>query len=148
MFGTFKLVRNAIKSKFIFNSWGKEFVGEDSQSFDNYFAKNLLIFGVDNSSSYHADNWKSNFLAFDTGPTDNDTTGSAEKIGLPFKADTKFCVSSNCNGDESYLYANKTEICKLKAKDNLSWYNFSLGSISKDCLKNEHTLIFQLVIFT
>ena len=84
MFGTFKLVRNAIKSKFIFNSWGKEFVGEDSQSFDNYFAKNLLIFGVDNSSSYHADNWKSNFLAFDTGPTDNDTTGSAEKNRITF----------------------------------------------------------------
>ena len=63
-----------------------------------------------------------------------------EKIGLTFKADTKFCVSSNCNGDESYLYANKTEICKFKAKDNLSWYNFSLGSTSKDLFKNEQTL--------
>ena len=63
-----------------------------------------------------------------------------KKIGLTFKADTKFCVSSNCSGDESYWYANKTEICKFKAKDNLSWYNFSLGSTSKDLFKNEQTL--------
>ena len=82
MLGTFKLVRNPIKSEFIFNSWGKEFVGEGSQSFDNYFAKNLLIFGVDN----HADNRKSNFLALGAGPTDinNDTTGSAGKNRINF----------------------------------------------------------------
>ena len=43
-----------------------------------------------------------------------------------------FCLSLHYNGDESYLYVDKTETCKFKANDNTSWYNFCLGSISKD----------------
>ena len=42
-----------------------------------------------------------------------------------------------CNGEESYLYVYKTSICKFKASDSISWYNFCLGSISKDFTKNE-----------
>ena len=53
------------------------------------------------------------------------------------KAKTKFCLSLHCNGDESYLYVNKTEICKFKANNNISWYNFCLGSLSKDLTKDE-----------
>ena len=41
------------------------------------------------------------------------------------------------NGEESYLYVYKTGICKFKASDSISWYNFCLGSISKDFTKNE-----------
>ena len=52
-----KLVRNAIKSKFIYNDWGIAFDG-GSRSFDNDYARNVVIFGVDNSSSSHRDNWK------------------------------------------------------------------------------------------
>ena len=38
---------------------------------------------------------------------------------------TKFCLSLNYNGDESYLYVKKTEICKFKGNDDsISWYNF------------------------
>ena len=37
---------------------------------------------------------------------------------------TKFRLILHDNGDESYLYENKTDICKFKAKDNISWYNF------------------------
>ena len=33
-------------------------------------------------------------------------------------------------------YVNKTEIYKFKAKDNISWYNFCLGSISQDFKMN------------
>ena len=32
---------------------------------------------------------------------------------------------------------NKRGICKFKAKDNISWYNFCLGSISKNFTKDE-----------
>ena len=39
------------------------------------------------------------------------------------------------------MYVNKTEICKFKAKDNISWYDFCLGSISKDFTKNEQSEI-------
>ena len=35
------------------------------------------------------------------------------------KVKTKMCLSLHCNGDESYLYANKTEICKYKANDSI-----------------------------
>ena len=57
------------------------------------------------------------------------------------KAKIKFCSNLHYNGDESYLYVNKTEICKFKANDNVSWYNFCLGSISKDFTKYEQSEI-------
>ena len=51
------------------------------------------------------------------------------------------CLSLQCDGDESYLYVNKTEIYKFKAKDNISWYTFCLGSVSKDFTKDEQSEI-------
>ena len=41
-----------------------------------------------------------------------------------------------------YLYVNKTEICKFKANNNIIWYNFCLGSVSKDFLKDEQNDFF------
>ena len=40
------------------------------------------------------------------------------------KANAKCRFSLHYNGDESYLYANKTEVYKFKAKDNISCYFF------------------------
>ena len=37
------------------------------------------------------------------------------------------------------MYLNKTEICKFATKDNISWYNFCLGSESKDFNKDEQS---------
>ena len=39
------------------------------------------------------------------------------------------------------MYVNKTESCKFKTKDNIRWYDFCLGSISKDFTKNEQSEI-------
>ena len=107
LFGTVKLVRNADKSKFTYNGQGIVFDGEGSWSFGNVFARIVVIFGVDNSSSSHTDNRKNNFLALGEGPTQsiNDSTGSPEKkISINFsKANTKFCLSLHYIGDESYL---------------------------------------------
>ena len=36
-------------------------------------------------------------------------------------------------------YVNKTEIYNFKAKDNISWYNFCLGSVSKDFTKDQQS---------
>ena len=59
-----------------------------------------------------------------------------KKISIDFsKANTKFCLSLPYNGDERYLYVNNTEIYKFKANDNLSWYNFCLGCVSKEFTK-------------
>ena len=44
-------------------------------------------------------------------------------------------------GVNSYLYVNKTEIYKFKAHDNIGWYGFCLGSVSKDFTKNEQSEI-------
>ena len=70
LFGTVKLVRNAAKIKFTENCPGTAFDGEASWSFDNDFARNALIFGVDNSSSSHTDNLKNNILVSGERPTD------------------------------------------------------------------------------
>ena len=80
--GTVRLVRNAIKSKFTYNVLGIVFDGEGSCSFGNDFARNVVIFGVDNSSSSHNDNQKNHFLLLGVGPADgiNDSTGAAKKI--------------------------------------------------------------------
>ena len=43
------------------------------------------------------------------------------------------------NGDESYLYVSKIEIFKFKANDNISSYNFCLGSVSRDFTKDEQS---------
>ena len=36
------------------------------------------------------------------------------------KAKKKFCLSLHYDGDDSYFYVNKAEICKFKANDNIS----------------------------
>ena len=40
------------------------------------------------------------------------------------------------------MYVNNTKIFKFKAKDNIRWYNFCLGSTSKDYTKDEQSEIF------
>ena len=38
-------------------------------NFGDYFARNVIIFDIDNTSSSHADNLKNNFLVLGKGPT-------------------------------------------------------------------------------
>ena len=72
-----------------------------SLSFGNDFAKNVVIFGVDNH--------KNNFFSI-TWRTDADditaSFGTAEKkFSINFsKSITKFCLSLHYNGDNSYLF--------------------------------------------
>ena len=54
---------------------------------------------------------------------------------------TNVCSSSHYIGDESYLYVNKTKICKFEANDNISWYDFCLGHVSKYFSKDEQSEI-------
>ena len=68
------------KSRLIYNGQGIAVDKECSWSFCNDFARNVVLFGV-NSSSSHPYNRKNNFLVLGEGPTDgqNDSTGAAEK---------------------------------------------------------------------
>ena len=56
LFGTVKLTRNADKSKFTYNDWRIAFDRKGFWSFDNDTVRNVVIFGVNNSSSSHIDN--------------------------------------------------------------------------------------------
>ena len=55
--------------------------GAGSWSFDNGFARNVIIFDVDDSLSSHSANRKNNFLLLGKGPTYgiNGSCGSPEK---------------------------------------------------------------------
>ena len=50
----------------------------------SFFARNVSIFGVDNSWSSHTNNRKNKFLVFGEGPTQgiNDSTGAATNLVL------------------------------------------------------------------
>ena len=131
LFGTVKLTKNADKSKFTHNRRGIAFDGKDSWSFTNGFVRNVATFAVDNTSSSHTDIQKSNFLIVSEGPTEDINVGAAEK-NLALKKNTKFCLSLHYSGYESYIYVHKTEICKFKASDNVTYYNVWLGTLMKD----------------
>ena len=48
-------------------------------------------------------------------------------------------LSLHYNSDESYLYEKNTEVCNFMANDNISWYNFCLGGVSKDFTKDKQS---------
>ena len=48
----------------MFCGYGVAFEGKDSWSFNDDFARNVIIFGVDNGSSSHTDNLKNGFINF------------------------------------------------------------------------------------
>ena len=81
-----KLVRNAVKSKLTYNVQGIAFDGEGSWIFDNGYARNVIMFGVDNSSSPHIDNPKTNFLVLckESSEGINGSVGTAEKDSVLF----------------------------------------------------------------
>ena len=96
LFGTVKLKRNADKSKFTYNGREIAFDGKGVRNFGNYFARNIVIIGVDNTSSSYADNETNDFLVLGGGPTEgiNDRVGATEKkFSVNFsKGNTKSCL--------------------------------------------------------
>ena len=100
LFGTTNIVRNSNKEKYGYCGYSRMFDSAGSWSFDNRSARNVIIFGVDNNFSYHADNRKNNFLDLGKGPTFgiNGSFGSVEKmLSIKFsKTNTKLCISLQC----------------------------------------------------
>ena len=62
LFGAINIVKNNVKKKWIYIGCEIVFDGPGSWSFGNDFARNVVIFGVDKSSSFYADNHKNDFL--------------------------------------------------------------------------------------
>ena len=71
MLGTTILVKD--KEKYVYRGYGKS-----SWSFNDDFSRNVIIFGVDNSSSCHTDNLKNDFLILGERDTFS-INGSCEK---------------------------------------------------------------------
>ena len=99
--------------------------------------QNVIIFGVDMSSSVHVDNKGKDILILGSGPTQGlgEHSLTAEKMySISFTVTRKkFCLSLHCNGANSYLFLNGTEIHKFKAKDSdIVVTPLRLGNVSKD----------------
>ena len=62
LFGVTSIVRNSNKEKYVCGAYGIRFDIAGSWSFDIDSARNIMIFGIDNSLSSHAENSKNNFF--------------------------------------------------------------------------------------
>ena len=137
LFGAVILTKNADIDKYGYSGYGIGFDRRGSFSFPGGgFGQNVLIFGVDMSSSAHIDNKKKDILVLGKGPTQGlEHTLTAEKMySINFTVTKKkFCLSLHYNGANSYLFVNGTEIYKFKAKDSeIVAAPLFLGNISKD----------------
>ena len=93
-------------------------------NFGNDFARNFVIFGVDNSSLSHTNV----FLVLGEGPTDdvNGSIGEAQKrfsINLS-TVKAQLCSSLHYNDDDSYLFVNGKEIYNKSKAVNKTIKNF------------------------
>ena len=90
--------------------YGIIFNSADSWSFNNDTARNVTIFGVDNSSSSHAENCKNNLLVLGEGLTfgiNRSFCSPKKKFNINFsKTNTKFCLSLHYNPGSSNLFVN------------------------------------------
>ena len=137
LFGAVTLTKNADIEKYGYSGYGIGFDRRSSFSFPGRgFGQNVLIFGVDVSSSAHIDNKKKYILVNGKGPTEGlEHSLTAEKMySINFTVVRKiFCLSLHYSGANCYLFANGTEIYKLKVKDfEILVGPICLGNISKD----------------
>ena len=105
-------------------------------------ARNVIIFGVDMSSSIHATNRANNIYVmgkeFIQGI--NDTNIYAEKLfhNNFTEHGVKFALSLHYNSDDSYLFANGRQELKFKAKDDqIINEKLCRGNLSGEWTKSE-----------
>ena len=137
LFGAVTLTKNAYIEKYGYSGYGIGFDRTGSFSFPGgSFSQNVLILGVDMSSSAHIDNKTKSILVLGIGPTKGlEHTLTTEKMySINFTVTNKtFCLSSHYNGANSYLLVNGTEIYKFKVKDSEILVGpICLGNIWKD----------------
>ena len=119
-----------------YSEYGIGFDRKRSYSIGNETGRNVIIFGVDMSSSTKVDNRKKDILNLSKGPTQGlEHTFSAEKMYSinSTKEETKFCLSLHYNWANSCLFVNGTGIIKFTTKDSETTpYELCLRNISKD----------------
>ena len=128
--------KNRDKNKYVYSGYKIADDEKSEWSFDNDYARNVIIFGVDNSSSSHTNNLQNNFLILGEGDTlilILVLLYQKKKFSINFsKENATFCLSLHYNADKSYLFVNGREIFKFKADNkNVNFPTwFCLESIS------------------
>ena len=123
-FGGVKITKNATDtSKHKYEGYGICFDEGGMFSMGNINnGRNVLIFGVHESSLVHKNNKENNIFIMGDGFVQgiNDTTLYPEEIySQNFTAvNKKFVLSLHYNGDNSYLFVNGKQELKFKAKDD------------------------------
>ena len=151
LFDAVTLSKNADIEKYKYSGYGIEFERRSSFSFPSGgFGQNVLIFGADVSTSAHIDNKKKDILVLGRGPTQElESTLTTEKMySVNFTiTKKKFCLSLHCNGGNSYLFVNGTEIITFKAKDSeIAASPLCLGNISKDWSTDNMKKTFMILV--
>ena len=137
LFGAVTLPNNTDIEKYGYSGYGIGFDRRSTFSFPGSgFDQNVLIFGVDMSSSAHIDNKKKNILVLGKRPAHGlEHTLTAEKMySINFPVVRKrLCLNLHYNGANFYFFANGTENYKFKAKDSdIAVGPIWLGNISID----------------
>ena len=120
LFGAVSLTKNADIEKYRYSGYE---IGFDRGGLyllpSGRFGRNVIILGVDMSSSVHVDN--KGILILGKGPTQGlgEHSLTAEKMyPVTFTENNKkYCLSLHYNGANSYLFVSGKEIIKFKAKD-------------------------------
>ena len=120
LFGAVSLTKNADIEKYRYSGYE---IGFDRGGLyllpSGRFGRNVIILGVDMSSSVHVDN--KGILILGKGPTQGlgEYSLTAEKMyPVTFTENNKkYCLSLHYNGANSYLFVNGKEIIKFKVKD-------------------------------
>ena len=104
LFGAVTLTKNADIDKYGYSGYGIGFDRKTAFLFPGRgFGQNIIIFGVDMTSSAHIDNKKKDILIFGKGPTQGlEHTLTSEKMySINFTATKKkFCLSFHCHGSK------------------------------------------------
>ena len=112
LFGAVTLTKNADIDQYEHSGYGIGFDRKTAFSFPSGgFGQNVIIFGVDMSSSAHIDKKKKDILVLGKGPTQGlEHTLTAEKMyWINFSVTkNKFCLILHYNGANSYLFVNGT----------------------------------------
>ena len=121
MFGTAKLNKNTDPDKHSYPGYGIGFDSCSLSSHSNFdFAKNVIIFGVDNSSSVRIDNKRKDILVLGESPMqglDNTTITAEAKYSINFTISReKICLSPHFNGSSSFLFVNAAKYINSKQK--------------------------------
>ena len=143
LFGAMEITKNADTSKYAYKGYGICFDEGGTFSKGNINnGRNVLIFGVDESSLVHANNKANNIYVmgdlFVQGI--NDTTMYAEKVYSQnfSQASKKFVLSLHYNGDDSYLFVNGKQELKFKSKtEHLVKEKLCIGNLSDQWTASE-----------